>query len=135
MIRKYIKNKKVAVVYSPGFGAGWSTWKSGDLALQMLYSYEVVEQILKDDEIRKRSQKGFARSAEFYDAIRQNFPEHDTFFLQPLEVAWIPLNSPFRIHEYDGAESVEIHPLYHQVFAETGADVMEDLEEVEEEQE
>jgi hypothetical protein len=135
MIRKYIKKGKVAVVYSPGFGAGWSTWKSGDLALQMLYSYEVVEQILKDDKTRKRSQKGLERSAEFYDAIRQYFPEPSTFFLQPLEVAWIPLNAPFRIHEYDGAESVETYPQYHQVFAETGADVAEDLEEVEEEQE
>lgn len=135
MIRKYIKKGKVAVVYSPGFGAGWSTWKSGDLALQMLYSYEVVDQILKDDKIRKRSQKGLARSAEFYDAIRQYFPEPSTFFLQPLEVAWIPLNAPFRIDEYDGNESVKTYPQYHQVFAETGADVMEDLDEVEEEQE
>ena len=26
MTEKYIKDGKVAVAYSPGFGAGWSTW-------------------------------------------------------------------------------------------------------------
>lgn len=33
MVDKYIENGKVAVLVSKGFGAGWSSWSSGDVAL------------------------------------------------------------------------------------------------------
>ena len=39
---KHIVDGKVAILYSPGFGAGWSTWASGDTDKAMAMDRDLV---------------------------------------------------------------------------------------------
>jgi hypothetical protein len=36
------------------------------------------------------------------------YPDMYTGGMDDLEVAWLPVGTAFRIHEYDGSESIEI---------------------------
>jgi hypothetical protein len=92
-MNKLVENGKVAVLYSPGFGAGWYTW-----------NYEYPE-IVFDPAIVKL-------------VIEEKFDELETFMLlkypnmylggmHNLEVVWIPKGREFKITEYDGNESIE----------------------------
>ena len=47
MVKKVIRNNEVAVIYSPGFGAGWYTWNQLiDNSEQLLFD-PVIVQILE----------------------------------------------------------------------------------------
>lgn len=93
MIQKLTKNGKVAVLYSPGFGAGWYTW-----------NYEHPE-IVFDPAIVKLVEKNQFKELETY--VKLKYPEIYTGGLTDLKVLWIPEGTLFRITEYDGNESVE----------------------------
>ena len=99
MVNKYIRNGEVAVLYSPGFGAGWSTWNSGDgdKAEFMMYDSQLVECVLNDkkDDIPKILEKQFPGQ---YVCI---------LGLKDLRVGWLRDGTAFRITKYDGSESVE----------------------------
>ena len=43
---KYIRDGEVAVLYSPGYGAGWSTWAEGSEREQLLYDPDIVQLVL-----------------------------------------------------------------------------------------
>ena len=48
MINKYVNDRdEVAVLYSPGFGAGWSTWNREHP--DMLFDAGMVDLVLKED--------------------------------------------------------------------------------------
>lgn len=47
-MEKLEKDGKVAILYSPGFGAGWSTWNS-EWADQLVFDKEIAEAILNDN--------------------------------------------------------------------------------------
>ena len=58
-MRKEIRDGKVAVLYSPSFGAGWSTWNSirdgGDALMfdpSIVYMVEEMNKLMPDDENR-----------------------------------------------------------------------------------
>ncbi len=95
MTEKLIRDGKVAVLISPGFGAGWSTWGSG-LAEMLLFDREIVEAVLAEDrklaaEIAKRK----AGDEYLY-----------TGGADDLEVEWLPVGTAFEVDEYDGSESL-----------------------------
>ena len=48
MVTKVIRDGKVAVLYSPGFGAGWSTWNSHNPDL--LFDSIIVDFVLNKSE-------------------------------------------------------------------------------------
>ena len=95
-MEKLIRNGLVAVLYSPGFGAGWSTWDHGDYGAELVFDPVLATYI----------DEGKMSEAESYVAMR--FPEAYTGGLEDLCVEWIPVGTDFRIHEYDGSESIEI---------------------------
>ena len=95
-MEKLIRNGLVAVIYSPGFGAGWSTWDHGN------YGAELV----LDPVLAAYVDEGKMAEAESYVAMR--FPEAYTGGLEDLSIQWVPVGTEFRIHEYDGSESIEI---------------------------
>ena len=95
-MEKLIRNGLVAVLYSPGFGAGWSTWDHGDYGAELVFDPVLATYI----------DEGKMAEAESYVAMR--FPEAYTGGLEDLCVEWIPVGTDFRIHEYDGSESIEI---------------------------
>ena len=99
-MNKVIRDGKVAVIVSPGFGAGWSTWSyrgEEDYRDFMLFDPTLVDMI-------ERSES--AETIETY----VTFVHPGTYCggADDLTIQWLPVGTAFRIHEYDGAESVEI---------------------------
>jgi hypothetical protein len=93
---RVIRDGQVAVVYSPGFGAGWSTWAHGENSNELVFDPIIVDCVENND---------FAKLAT-YMAMR--YPEMYTGGMEDLTVAWLPVGTAFRIHEYDGSESIEV---------------------------
>jgi hypothetical protein len=94
---RVIRFGKVAVIYSPGFGAGW-------------YSWHGIEELLFDPELVDMIERGAGE-----DQIKQHCEEHyrnghDTYWggADQLSVAWVTEGTVFRIDEYDGNESIVI---------------------------
>ena len=94
-MEKVIRDGKVAVLVSPGFGAGWSSW-----------NYRCPE-LLFDPEVVKMVEDGTgAETIVMY--CEAKYPEGYFGGADDLEVRWLPVGTCFRIHEYDGSESLEI---------------------------
>lgn len=96
-MEKFIRDGKVAVLYSPGFGAGWSTWIHSDdptMRERSVFDPELVEAVLSGD-----SEK-ITRVAE------KNFPDEYSGGLRDIEVWWADPGTAFTIEEYDGSESI-----------------------------
>jgi len=94
-MKKVIRNGKVAVLYSPGFGAGWYTWNTEHP--ECIYDPDVVALVEagKNDEIS--------------DLIESKYTD-DYFYSggsSELKIAWIAEGTKFHIHEYDGSESIQ----------------------------
>ena len=94
---KYEKDGKVAVLYSPGFGAGWSTWaRLEDHGEALIFDKEIVELVLNDQLDR------------VVQLVADKYPEFSSGGAEDLRVCWVPKGVGFRINEYDGSESVEL---------------------------
>jgi hypothetical protein len=92
---KVIRNGLVAVVYSPGFGAGWSTWDHGEYGDALIFDPMIVDLVEKQD----------VNQLVSYVSLR--YPDLYTGGMRDLTVKWLPQGTLFRINEYDGSESVE----------------------------
>jgi hypothetical protein len=92
-MNKLIEDGKVAVLYSPGFGAGWYTW-----------NYDTPE-ILFDPAIVKFVEN--KKWAELDTYVTLKYPEIYKGGMTDLEVEWIPEGTLFKVNEYDGSESIE----------------------------
>ena len=91
---KLIDNGKVAVLYSPGFGAGWSTWNQ-ELP-ELVFEPAIVKFVETD------------QWAEMETYVSLKYPGIYKGGMKDLAVAWLPVGTEFQINEYDGAESIEI---------------------------
>lgn len=90
---KVVRDGKVAVLVSPGFGAGWYSWNRD--CPQCLFDPDVVAWIEngKPGDVPNMEEK---HSIDyFYDG-----GAHD------LQIVWVSEGAKFRIHEYDGSESL-----------------------------
>lgn len=98
-MEKVIKDGHVAVVYSPGFGAGWYTWNTK--YPELMFHPKIVEKVLEN--------KQEDLTEEFVTQIL-NLPSDNYFYLSPgtLKIEWVPQGTRFKIDEYDGSESVKI---------------------------
>jgi hypothetical protein len=92
-MKKVIRDGMVAILYSPGYGAGWSTWGGGP---EMVFDPEIVELVEQNrhDEISDLVE---SRGLDFYCGGASD-----------LRIMWLPEGTAFRITEYDGNESVEV---------------------------
>lgn len=100
-IPKFIKDGKVAVLYSPGFGAGWSSWCRDEDAEKVLFDPEIVAIYISVTDEKQRDEMIKAYCEDKY-------PDMYIGGLRDLEVAWLPIGTHFQIHEYDGSESIDI---------------------------
>jgi len=90
-MNKLIRDGKVAVLVSPGYGAGWYTWHGNE---ELLYDPSIVEWI----------EQGDLNKINTY--LELKYPNDTSLGLSDLEVNWVPVGAQFRIDEYDGAESL-----------------------------
>jgi hypothetical protein len=98
-MEKVIRDNKVAVIYSPGFGAGWYTWHYSKNKELLLFHPKLVEMI----ENNKRNEI----TEEW---VAENIGLHDVYCggAGTLRIEWIPVGARFEVDEYDGAESINI---------------------------
>jgi hypothetical protein len=98
-IEKYYNEKgEVAVLYSPGFGAGWSTWADDSVKENVLFNKIIVELVLnnKHSEITNELCESLFGSSFYVGGA------HD------LEVKFLRPGTQFIINEYDGNETIDI---------------------------
>lgn len=97
-MKKYIKDGKVAILYSPGYGAGWSSWNTQ--YPELLFDSDIVQFVLDHPDMNKRED-------EFTSLFQDKYP--DAYFggCRDLKIEWMFPGTQFRITEYDGFESIE----------------------------
>ena len=91
---KFEHDGKVAVLYSPGYGAGWFTSNSHQPGI--VFDREIVAAVLADD------------IAKALKIARAKYGDINTSGGSTLCVDWVPKGEPFEITEYDGNEDVVI---------------------------
>ena len=92
-MNKLIRDNKVAVLYSPGFGAGWYTWNNQ--YPEILFDPFIVQMV-----------EDTTRSETIMLYCEEKYPKGYYSGADDLQIAWIEVNREFRIDEYDGAESI-----------------------------
>jgi len=93
-IEKVVRDGKVAVLYSPGFGAGWYSWNTDQMTL--LFHPKIVELVEQD--------KRELITDELM--LELGFETFYTGGAEQLKIQWLPQGTHFRIDEYDGFESI-----------------------------
>lgn len=92
-MNKVIRDGQVAVLYSPGHGAGWFTWNTS--CPEILFDPAMVELV----------------EAEQWDKLRAyvtlKYPDIYAGGLRDLRIRWIPVGTQFQVNEYDGSETIE----------------------------
>ena len=87
---------EVAVLVSPGYGAGWSTWADDDYSEAVVFDRNIVQFVLdKDDE-------GLTSYME------NKYPDMYLGGADDLVVMWLAKGEAFEITEYDGHESLKV---------------------------
>jgi len=92
-MEKLIRDGQVAILYSPGHGAGWSTWAIGSEGL--LFDPAIVDMVENGSS---------AEAIETY--CIDKYGEQYYGGADQLAVAWLPVGTKFFIDEYDGHETV-----------------------------
>jgi len=92
-MKMFKKDGKTAVLVSPGFGAGFSTWNKPEMAVD----FDLVEAFLSGDMNR------------FEYIVVEKYGENMYLGgMKGLQVQWVDEGKKFRIEEYDGSESLEV---------------------------
>lgn len=94
MLQKVIRDGYVAVLISPGFGAGWYTWHDIE---ELLFDPIVVEMV--------ESGKHFSLIQEYCENA---YRDRDGYYYgaSDLIVEWVREGTEFIVTEYDGNESI-----------------------------
>lgn len=101
-MNKLIKDGKVAVLVSHGYGAGWSTWSQDETRV---FNPRIAAAVI--DEVPL---------PELLQIAKEEYPHDYLGGVDGLVVHWVPQGTAFRIHEYDGSESLEyIGPISYHV--------------------
>lgn len=111
-IELYTKGDQVAVLVSPGFGAGWSTWVWEDEYNSLAYDKRVIDFWLqhKDDkafmqEIDSRYENPTKEeTARFFKSLGYDYVYMGGF--ADIELEWVDIGVPWTITEYDGHETL-----------------------------
>jgi hypothetical protein len=93
---KVIRDGKVAVLVSGGFGAGWYSWNTE--YPQLLFHPKIVAMVEEN------------RQSEITEGwIKENLGIDDVYCggAEDLRIEWLPRGTAFRVNEYDGSESLE----------------------------
>jgi hypothetical protein len=94
-MNRVVRDGRVAVLYSPNYGAGWATWAQPEIREDVMFDPGAVDLVEQEkwDEL------------EVYITLK--YPSMFTGGLRDLQVAWVPKGTQFIINEYDGNESIQ----------------------------
>lgn len=92
---KIERDGKVAVLVSPGYGAGWSTWNN-EHRETLCMDAEIVQAVLDGDK-KKAVEIAKQKCGDFYEGG-----------INDLMVMWVSKGDSFEIDEYDGYESLHV---------------------------
>lgn len=122
-MEKVIKNGKVGVLVSPGYGAGFSTWGYPEEAIFDPTLIEMVEKKY-NMEYQPNEKGGITQIRKVWDSPEYKQLTDDMIKycetkweaysggVQDLEVVWVSEGSEFIIEEYDGSESLMLKENY-----------------------
>ena len=94
---RFIVDGHVAVLYSPGHGAGWSSWNIEYSTEELIFDPGLVDLVLAGKE---------QEEIAVYATLK--WPDACLLGLSELDVEWVPVGTKFQIGEYDGHESVNV---------------------------
>lgn len=91
---KLERDGKIAVLVSPGYGAGWYTWNHDCEGL--LFDKDLVEAVFagNNDKCAELAQAKYGKDVYTGGA-------------EQLQVEWVAKGTPISIREYDGSETLE----------------------------
>jgi hypothetical protein len=93
-VNKVVRDGLVAVLYSPGFGAGWFSWNTEHP--EILFDPAIVELVEQE------------KWEELQAFVTLKYPDIYTGGLEDLHIRWIPQGMQFQVNDYDGNESIEL---------------------------
>lgn len=99
---KVERDGMVAILISPGYGAGWSTWAEYSEQELILFDPDIVQLVLDRN-------NSVITSEMFHEQVSHIWQlKSYTSYCSPeaLKVQWLPVGTIFRISEYDGAETL-----------------------------
>ncbi len=115
------QKKSRKILYSPGFGAGWTTWNSGEVAKYML-TYQPIIDFLESGKRFTDDDCHEGYGAEKHDIhpllqqlqqeCKEKFDSDHVCVLGADSLRVIVVDGKVRINEYDGSESVEVEGDY-----------------------
>lgn len=98
--QKVIRDGKVAVLYSPGYGAGWWTWNTD-------YEWLLFHPDLVNAVEAKANEK---KIEEIVNKLCKKFgiPEGSIYCggVKTLTIKWLPEGTQFEVTDYNGYESI-----------------------------
>ena len=95
-MEKVIRDGKVAVVLSAGYGAGWGSWNYG--VHEVIMFHPKIVQMVEDEREMDITEEWLEKELGLegiYAGGREG-----------LYIKWVPEGTKFRLDEYDGAESI-----------------------------
>jgi hypothetical protein len=92
-MNKVIRDGKVAVLISCGYGAGFGSWGT---PIEAIFDPKLVELVESED---------FDGADEY---VKNTYPGTNTCGAEDLYIEWIDGGEEFIINEYDGYESIQL---------------------------
>jgi hypothetical protein len=95
-MEKIIRDGKVAVLYSPGYGAGWYSWNTN---VKECIFHPTIVILVESNQTEKIT----------VELCRELFGEN--FYsggAKDLTIKWLPEGTHYTIEEYDGSESLRL---------------------------
>ena len=86
-----------AVLYSPGYGSGWSTWNQSEMT-EVLCTHPDIVQCVLDGNNQGASVAALSMFPDKYVCV---------LGARDLRVKWIEIGYGYDIEEYDGSERIE----------------------------
>ena len=90
------------VLISPGYGAGWSSWNSGEVAAYMRAYQPIIDALESGEEMSEEHPLVVQMQSE----IKDKFGEEYVCVLGAEQLCVVHAYPPFQVHEYDGSESI-----------------------------